>query len=183
MSVVAIVKGQVGQHVHIEGGGHPAAMGFKLALKDYDHFSELFDKYVKQAANESGINDAFTPSIKIDHYFQSDDLFLLDDLELLSDISTLEPYGIKFESPIFAIKARVLNISTFGKGDNAHAHANVVVLDEMGRQRRITVFSYAKCPWMECCIEGRDVEIAFTVNYDAYRNRVGLLSVGMTSPL
>lgn len=178
LSIVGIVKQHVAKEIPLVGGGHPAAMGLKIKLGDLERFQELFDEKVKDDAEEAGLGRKFNPRIHIDHLIQDDELNWLRNANHLEEINKLEPYGIKFEAPIFALNGTLLKTNTFGKGVNENAHLNVYFADSRGRQHKSVVWHYGRCSWIDEFSVGEEFTFAVTLNYDNYYKTVGLQMVG-----
>jgi single-stranded-DNA-specific exonuclease len=177
LSIVYMIQDKVGHIVEILGsGGHPAAMGLRIKLKNLAKFQKAFDDVVKEQALEIGLdNDVFSPHVMIDHLFQENDLHLLNSTDILSQVNRLEPYGQKFEAPVFAINGTLKDTKKFGKGVNENAHLTLIFRDSKGFERHATVFFYAKQPWMNELAVGESFTLAVTLNYDDFRKGVGMI--------
>lgn len=88
-------------------GGHPMAAGLTLKVENFDKFSYLTNKYVKNNLDKS----AFLPTKNYD--------FMLDpsevNLKLIEDIDRMEPCGHMNARPIFNFKLNNAKISSLPK--------------------------------------------------------------------
>ena len=182
-SIVGMVQDHVEKEVPIPtSGGHPAAMGMKIRYGDLSKFQESFDRVVKAQSVELNFPlQEFTPRVEIDHLFQENELSLLDDVGILSHINRLEPYGQRFEAPVFAINGKLTRTKAFGTGVNEGAHLNVFFRDSSGRERKGVVFHYNRQPWIDLLAVGDTYTFAVTLSYDAFANNVGLMVVAVSS--
>jgi len=181
LNLISMVKDEVAKKVTLTGGGHPAAMGLKIKLKDLDLFKDEFERVVCQIADENNYDKGvFTPTVLIDHLFQSDELKNIN-LSTLEEINRLGPYGLKFPEPIFGINATIVGTKSFGKGENQDAHQNILIEDSLGNEFKATCFFYKKEPWVEKVEVGGRYTFAVSLNYDAFNQCVGLIirSVGI----
>ncbi len=177
LSIIHMVQDRVEKVVDIPtSGGHPAAMGMKIKLGDLSIFQEKFDEVVKEEADDFGLTDRdFSPSVQIDHLFQDNELALLNGTGILNEIIRLEPYGQKFEAPVFAINGRLSEVRKFGKGANANAHMNLFFRDSSNVMRKAVVFHYARQPWIDDLAIGGDYTFAVTLNYDSFDRCLGMM--------
>lgn len=83
-------------------GGHKSACGLKIENKNFDLFKDTFDKYSKIELDKIDKNEL----INVDGILKEDDI----NMHTASLISTLEPYGLDFEDPIFISVLTVNNI-------------------------------------------------------------------------
>lgn len=177
LSIIAMVKDYVAKEVELTGGGHPAAMGLKIQYGDLEKFQLLFDKKVKEDAKEIDAENSFYPKVLIDHIIQGQDLVWLKDVNALNSISRLEPFGIKFEAPIFAVNGVLTKTLAFGKGVNENAHLNLFFRDSTGYIHKAVVWHYGRCPWIDNLAVGDEFTFAVTLGYDNYTKGVGLQAV------
>jgi single-stranded-DNA-specific exonuclease len=177
MNIISMVQDDVGQEVELLGsGGHTAAMGLKMKLGNLKAFQKAFDDVVKKEGEAAFSSErAFEPHVLVDHLFQEDELTLLDSKQILNDIKRLEPYGQKFEPPVFAINGVLTSTSRFGKGKNLNAHLTLVFKDNIGRLRKAVAFNYEKQPWIDELAVGESYTFAVTLTNDTYNNCVGML--------
>lgn len=173
-----IVMDKVANDIDLAGGGHGAAMGVNIAMKDLGKFKDLFDLYVKETAKEKELpGNFFEPHVLLDHIFQKEELHWFDDSQILFHINRLEPYGQRFEDPIFGINGKVLSSRAFGKGVNENAHLNVEIRDASGREHSLVIFHYSREPWVRDLAIGHDYTFAVKLSYDNWRKRVGMQAV------
>lgn len=178
----SIVINRVSKHLELGGGGHSAAMGVNIAMKDLELFREKFDKYVKEAAEENKLpENYFEPHVLLDHIFQKDELKWFDNDRILYHITRLEPYGQRFEAPVFGINATVMNSRPFGKGVNENAHLNVEIRDDSGREHNVVIFHYSREPWVRDLAIGHAYTFAVKLSYDNYRKKIGMQAVMASS--
>jgi single-stranded-DNA-specific exonuclease len=175
LSIIGMVKGYVGKEVDLVGGGHPAAMGLKIKLGDLQKFHKIFDEKVKMDADSFGMGDIFYPKVLVDHLIQDEQLNWLKEIPALKEISKLEPFGIKFEDPIFAVNGRLVQTTPFGKGVNKDKHLNIFFRDTRGDTHRGVVFHYSKHPWIDELAVGDEFTFAIKMNYDSYHKGVGIM--------
>jgi single-stranded-DNA-specific exonuclease len=174
----SIVMNNVATHISLKGGGHGAAMGVNIAMKDFEEFQERFDACVKAAAEEKNLPDNyFEPHVLLDHIFQKDDLHWFDNDRILYHINRLEPYGQRFDEPVFGINAKVMSSRPFGKGVNENAHLNIDIRDTSGRSHSLVVFHYTREPWVRDLAIGQDYTFAVKLSYDNWKKRVGMQAV------
>lgn len=182
LSIIHMVKDRVGEKVNLVGGGHPAAMGLKIKLGDLELFQEEFDKVVKEEAQDAFMDDSdFTPHVMVDHILQEDELALLKDTSILNQVNRLEPYGQRFEAPVFAINGMLSDTRTFGKGVNKDAHLNLFFRDSTGITRQAVVFFFNRQPWIEELAVGENYTFAVTLQYDSFKKGVGLIVESVSS--
>lgn len=176
LNLVAMVKDDVAKVVPLNGGGHPAAMGVKIKLKDLVDFQDQFESAVCKVVAENDFDDSmFRPHVFVDHLFQGKELNKIG-LNLLDEIKTLEPYGQKFPEPIFAINATIVSTKPFGKGANENAHLNFILLDSNGNEIKATCFFYKKEPWVDVVSVGSQCTFAVSLSFDSYqKNGVGFI--------
>lgn len=178
-SIVDMVIGNVGKKINVEGGGHKAAMGLKIKLGDLPAFHEAFDAVLKDQASKRGLTEGFTPEVLIDHVFQGKELDMLKDLNMLKQVNKLEPYGQKFEAPIFAINGVLDSTRAFGKDLNLNAHMNFFVKDAQRNKHKMLVWNYQRCPWVNILQVGKEYTFAVTLKYDSYGRTVGMMLVNV----
>lgn len=181
-SIIKIVQDIIADEVDIPtSGGHQAAMGLKIKLGDFEKFRDLFDKAVKSESVELNVPDSvFSPIVKIDHLFQGEQLKQLNSTDILKEINHLEPYGQRFEAPVFALNGVVTNTKTFGSGINENAHIEVSLKDSSNMTRRAVVFNYSRQPWIEELAIGEQYTFAFTLMYDSFRKSVGMMIISLS---
>jgi single-stranded-DNA-specific exonuclease len=181
LSLVHMVMDVVGQKVSLVGGGHHAAMGVKMKLGDLALFKEtLNDVVIRESKAANFSDDAFSPKVMIDHIIQDDELCLINDMSILKDISRLEPYGQKFESPIFGINGQLISTTCCGKEPNKDAHLRMFFKDSSGVVRDAIAFFFAAEPWINEIEIGMDYTFAVTLDYNAYAKGVGMQIVLVT---
>jgi single-stranded-DNA-specific exonuclease len=182
LSIIYMVKDRVGEKVDLTGGGHPAAMGLKIRLGDLPVFQEEFDRVVKEEALAASMDDSdFMPHVMVDHILQEDELAILKDVSILKQVNRLEPYGQRFEAPVFAINGMLVDTRTFGKGINQDAHLNLFFRDSTGVTRQAVVFFYGRQPWINDLAVGEEYTFAVSLQYDAYRDSVGMIVQSVSS--
>lgn len=154
------------------GGGHPAAMGIKIHLKNLPAFKDIFDERVKKdAVDIFGDTDALYPRVLIDHVLQTNELSWLKDLNTLEEINSIGPYGQRFESPIFAVNCVVMSLKPLGESGN---HIKVIFRDSAGQTHEGKIWHYKRLPWVNDMAVGESMTLAITLEYDSYRNGVGI---------
>lgn len=154
-------------------GGHPMALGVKkLTKRHLEQFGILFDQAVKDEAKKKGFAETFFyPFVEIDHLCQEDELHWLSELTSLDEIAKLEPFGQRFEMPIFAVNGKLVDLKPFGKSSN---HLNLVFRDSLGRQHRGVLFNFERYAFMNELVIGGVYTFAFKMEYDSFRNSVGI---------
>lgn len=162
----------IGDHWKL-GGGHPAAMGIKIKMKDLEEFKDNFDKIVKSSTIETfGSLDILYPRILIDHVIQTEELDWINSLDSLVEINKLGPYGQRFEAPIFAINATIVEIKPLGNSGN---HIKVLFRDARNKLLNGKVWNYKRQPWWQQLAVGEQMTFAISISYDAFFNNVGIL--------
>lgn len=162
----------IGEHWRV-GGGHPAAMGIKIKMKNLAEFKENFDKIVKASTIETfGSLDVLYPRVLIDHVVQTEELEWINSLTALAEINKLGPYGQRFEAPIFAINATIIEIKPLGNSGN---HIKVLFRDARNKLLNGKIWNYKRQPWWQQLAVGEQMTFAITTSYDAFFNNVGIL--------
>lgn len=184
ISIIHLVQDVVEKSVNIpNSGGHPAAMGLKIKLGDLAVFQDAFDKAVKEDAKNLLLDDDFFyPRVLIDHLFQEKELSLLNNSKILEQINRLEPYGQKFETPVFAINGTFVDTKEFGKkGEGEKPHLNIFFVDSSNVKRKAVVFNYTREPWIDDLAIGEKYTFAVTLQADSYvPSGVGMLIQNVT---
>jgi single-stranded-DNA-specific exonuclease len=178
LSIVDMVQKEVGQTVPLlKSGGHPAAMGMSIKLKHFDEFQEKFDLFVKENAKSFGLeDDFFYPRVMVDHLIKDGSLRTLQGLKILEEIHKLEPYGQRFEAPIFGINGTFLSASKTRSGE----HMKVYFKDSIGFSHEAMCFFYEREPWLEILEVGQEYTFAVTLNYSAYsKTGLGMIVEGV----
>jgi single-stranded-DNA-specific exonuclease len=180
LSIIDVYERMLSE-IDMRGGGHPAAMGLKMRLKDLPRFRELMDEHFKADAREIGMSDRdFYPHVMIDHLFQQDDLSLLDardengQFTVLKEVSRLEPYGQKFEKPIFAFNMKLMGKRPFGAKGKEKAHLSMEFRDAIGKTRTAVSFNFQRYPWVDELEVGLDYTVAGSLKYDDFRGEVAI---------
>ena len=111
-------------------GGHEAAAGFSLELKDVEKLREAFW--------DAG-DEAWNKEIPEANYTADAPLELKDlNITLVDELKRLEPYGQQNPEPIFFVPyAKVWDVNTMGAG---HEHLRITLEDEIGRLHTIVAF-------------------------------------------
>jgi single-stranded-DNA-specific exonuclease len=167
---------KIKEEMPIEFGGHPMALGVKKLTKDlFSEFQEKFNKYVLEAGAErvgsDAVKDFFYPFVEVDHLIQENELKWLRDVNTLGEISKLEPYGQRFELPIFAINGVFVGSKRFGK---TNAHLNIMFQDSMGNDHVATLFNYERASFVSQLVVGNLFTFSFKMEYDSYKKAIGL---------
>lgn len=98
-------------------GGHAVAAGLGITENNIKDFTVNINKYADQVLSD----DDMIPSVKIDSILGGQSL----SLATAKAVSTLEPYGMGNERPVFVIKnAAVQSITTVG-ADNKHLRLRI----------------------------------------------------------
>ncbi|MEG3765087.1 single-stranded-DNA-specific exonuclease RecJ [Alteromonas sp. 14N.309.X.WAT.G.H12] len=178
LSIVDIVKKKVEPLCpSIKSGGHPAAMGLTIELQQFSLFQELFDRSVKEDAKDAGMDDGdFYPRVMVDHLIKDGSLQILNGLTLLNEQKKLEPYGQRFEAPIFAINGKFSRAQATRTGE----HMTVFFIDSLGNEHSAMCFFHARQPWLSIMEVGQEYTFAVTVNYDKFKKKMGMLIEGIS---
>ena len=102
-------------------GGHKVALGCGIPK---DHINDVFK--MLQEKMEEFPDEAFQSKKEANFYIDINDVAVLD-LDLYNDLLKFEPFGEKFEKPVFASYAYVKNIRIMGKQKN---HMSLVLTDK-----------------------------------------------------
>ena len=168
---------EVQKDMPIKFGGHPMALGVKKLTKDlFPQFQETFDKYVKEegvarCGDAKGLDHLFFPFVEVDHLIQENELNWLRNVNTLGEIAKLEPYGQRFELPIFAINGVFVNSSRFGK---SNSHLNIIFKDSMDNEHVGVLFNYERASFVSQLVIGKMYTFAFKMEYDSYKKSIGL---------
>lgn len=170
LSIIKVVQDRVEEKIEALGsGGHPMAMGMKIRLKDLPIFQEEFDRYMKEEAKEFSLDDDyFYPRVQVDHVFQEKELPMLNSTKILDQIKRLEPYGQRFEAPVFALNGTLEDSAAFGKGTNFNSHLKLFIRDSSGAVREAVVFFYEREPWVDDLAIGEKFTFAVTLQENSY---------------
>lgn len=174
---IHVIMTKVKEEMPIQFGGHPMALGVKKLTKDlFPEFQEKFNKYVLESGDEIvGCSEAaknfFYPFVEVDHLIQENELHWLRDVNTLGEISKLEPYGQRFELPIFAINGVFIGSKRFGK---TNAHLNIMFQDSMGNDHIATLFNYERASFVSQLVIGNMFTFSFKMEYDSYKRSIGL---------
>lgn len=177
LSIIDIVKKKVEPiSPSIKSGGHPAAMGLTIELQQFETFQKLFDQFVKEDADDAGMDDNdFYPKVLIDHLIKDGSLRVLQGMSLLEEQKKLEPYGQKFEAPIFGINGRFSRAQPTKTGE----HMTLYFIDSLGNEHSAMCFFHARQPWLNVMEVGQEYTFAVSINYDNYRDKMGMLIEGV----
>ncbi|ABO47292.1 single-stranded-DNA-specific exonuclease RecJ [Francisella tularensis] len=102
----------------IKYGGHKGAAGLTIKKSDFDKFYQLFESEITDIITKQNI--ILEPIIEYD--FELDEHHF--ELETLDKIDALEPFGRKFEKPLFCNQFMLENLRLVGKDKN---HAQLVL--------------------------------------------------------
>ncbi len=139
-----------------KAGGHKGAAGISLSIDDIDTFALAFE-----AACDDQLGDIeLGPVIETDG---SLDGYTLD-LALLEILDILEPTGRGFETPIFELSARVLEMKPIGK---TKTHAQLTLQPNGQPQRLIATWFNAR----------DNTDLAFPIDKGTFTTFVGNLSI------
>ena len=108
-------------------GGHKAACGLSLKKENLKELSERLNSYSKLS------KDDLTEKLYID----ADMPFGYVSFKIIEDLEKLEPFGVKNQTPVFAVK-NLLLVKARRVGEN---HVFLSVRDQGGRIRRV----YGSC--------------------------------------
>lgn len=177
LSIIDIVKKQILPVCPaIKAGGHPAAMGMTITLKQFPEFQKLFDVNVKKDSVDAGMNDSdFYPTVKIDHLIKDGSLRVLQGMGLLEEQKKLEPYGQRFETPIFGINGRFSRANPTRTGEHMKLH----FIDSLGHEHSAMCFFYSRQPWLSILEVGQEYTFAVSVNYNNFEGKMGMLIEGI----
>ncbi len=147
-------------------GGHEMAAGMSLKVENINAFRELFEKEVKLLLKEEPY-----PKILIDGEIK-DNLFI--SFDLLNEIKTLEPYGNRFEEPIF--KARVFVNKTKELGEEGAKDTLRISFIHNGYSYDGVIFKYEQSPVYKTLDEfpNKFYNIAFSLSENVFRGNVQL---------
>lgn len=155
----------------LKRGGHAMAMGMKLFLHMLPGFHDAFDAAVKQQANLR-----FYPVVQIDHLLQGDTLKIINDPRreavdfVLGQISRLEPYGQRFESPLFAMNGVLVDLRPLGASATSD-HAKIRFRDTEGVEHEAVVFNISQhIAWFERLVIGNAYTFAVEMSLNTYNN-------------
>ena len=102
-------------------GGHKVALG--IGIKQ-EYINDIFS-YLQEKLKEFP-KEIFQSKKEANFFISLNDLSILD-LDLYDDLLKFEPFGQRFEKPVFITKARVQNVKTMGKQKN---HMSFVLTDK-----------------------------------------------------
>ena len=106
----------------------------------------------------------------------------MNNSKILEQINRLEPYGQKFETPVFAINGTFVDTKEFGKkGEGEKPHLNIFFVDSSNVKRKAVVFNYTREPWIDDLAIGEKYTFAVTLQADSYvPSGVGMLIQNVT---
>jgi single-stranded DNA-specific DHH superfamily exonuclease len=161
----------------LKRGGHAKAMGMKIFKGLLESFHDKLDFAVKSVP---GIE--FYPEIAIDHLLQGETLQLVNKANrdsvdrILGQINRLEPYGQRFERPIFAINGRLKAVKGLGGGPS-YAHARVMFEDTDGVSHSAVLWNISEhSSWFSELEVGGQYTFAVEIDLDTYNGayKIGL---------
>jgi single-stranded-DNA-specific exonuclease len=161
-------------------GGHKMALGVKkLLVSGLPEFAEAFDKGVKEQALEKGfdLEEDFKPFVLVDHVLGKDLLPSLRSMNVLEVLNKLDPYGQKFDAPVFALNVKVVRFEL--KGQNKE-HVKIKFKDSTGFTFDSMYFQYASSPIYGTLLNGGEYTLAVELGYDSFYKRLGIQIQAMT---
>jgi single-stranded-DNA-specific exonuclease len=177
LSIIDMVKIEIGKEVpFVKAGGHPAAMGMTIELQHFEAFQQGFDRVVKANSALLGFDDNFFyPRVMIDHLIKDKSLNALQGFGILEEQFKLEPYGQRFEAPIFGINGVFTGAGATKNGE----HLKLTFKDSLGFSHVAMCFFYAREPWVDILEVGQEYTFAVTLNYNNFSDSLGMILEGV----
>lgn len=145
-------------------GGHKGAGGLTLKLKDFDKFSQAFERAVQlQLKVNHNQGNTLGPVVWTDGMIATDDL----NLDFLDELIKLEPFGREFETPIFEIEGRLVELRPVGDG----THAKVVLESAGNRYNGIWFGMRQSSESMLPVARGASVKVACSLRDNYFRGK------------
>ena len=142
----------------INFGGHSAAAGLEISEENIPLFEEKINKYAKEVLTESDMH----PVVKIDCILGGANL----NISTVKLLSSLEPYGMGNEAPVFATKdAKVISASTVGV-DGKHLRMQV---EKDGV--RVNCIGFGMSQYLGEINQGSCVHIAYKLDINNFQGK------------
>ncbi len=140
-------------------GGHKAASGASLHIKDLPLFVEEFDAGVRRQT-----------TAELHPYVLTDGELDAPSLPVLPEIATLAPFGREFEPPVFEMAARIVNQRGVGDG----SHLKLTVCNRHGEAFDGIWFSAVRPGQASPVAEGQPVRLAYVPEANHFRGNTKL---------
>ncbi|MBQ8301448.1 MAG: single-stranded-DNA-specific exonuclease RecJ [Clostridia bacterium] len=140
----------------IDFGGHAVAAGLNINMSDLDNFIKEINKYADETLTEQDM----IPSVNIDCPL-SESAVTLDNAKILS---SLEPFGMGNEKPVFAMAdAQVVNIASVG-ADNKHLRLRIAKNNQL-----INCIGFGMGEYADMIEKGTILNLAFQMDINVYQ--------------
>ena len=150
-------------HLLVKFGGHAGAAGLSLKVENINELQELMHQdLVENFTKEDYVN-------KIE-YFEISKLNELD-LELTELLQSYEPYGAKFEKPLFKIKVKLESIDK----NKENKHYFCTIKDKLFTKKQVWFFHCSEN--MENYL-GQTLEIYIDTSFNYFQGRKNISLIG-----
>lgn len=140
----------------IDFGGHAVAAGLNINMSDLDSFIKEINKYADETLTEQDM----IPSVNIDCPL-SESAVTLDNAKILS---SLEPFGMGNEKPIFAMAdTQVVNVAPVG-ADSKHLRLRIAKNNQL-----INCIGFGMGEYAETISRGTILNLAFQMDINVYQ--------------
>lgn len=140
----------------IDFGGHAVAAGLNINMSDLDSFIKEINKYADEALTDKDM----IPSVSIDCPL-SENAVTLDNAKILS---SLEPFGMGNEKPVFAMAdAQVVNVAPVG-ADSKHLRLRIAKNNQL-----INCIGFGMGEYAETISRGTILNLAFQMDINVYQ--------------
>lgn len=149
----------------VDVGGHKAAAGFTIEIKNIDEFIKVAQKKADELLNDADL----TPQLNIDLQIALSNV----SMSLALELEKLDPYGVGNPKPVFYSTGEIIDARLIGKNSN---HLKLSIKDQNSFPLEIIFFNEgAKFTTLSL---GQKINVAYTIEIDRWNGSERVKGMG-----